>query len=285
MRPRSAGSSLISKRLLPLLADAAISIASPLSGTAAACVAAVTVSCGVAWVAAGCSCGCTLVSVGTPLVCGADRGLRRLGACEHDHARRRRLLRKRRRSHRTSVLPPRRAGRHAGWRSAAGCAALTGSRRSRLKPYWPGHRRKQPAPVRRPLRARPWRRATSLALHRSWQRRAQRRQPTVRGRVTTAASAVASCCGSDRRFRGCGGGLGRIGVRGGKRRLRPLHPLRLRRRVEAVIGHRCAGGNGCGSDRKRSRAAGGAGRWRRRCGRYLGRCDRNRDRNRRSLRR
>ena len=36
MRPSSAGSSLISKRLLPLLAVTAISIASPLSGTAAA---------------------------------------------------------------------------------------------------------------------------------------------------------------------------------------------------------------------------------------------------------
>ena len=44
MRPRSAGSSRISKRLLPLLADAAISIASPLKGTAAL-VAAVTVNC------------------------------------------------------------------------------------------------------------------------------------------------------------------------------------------------------------------------------------------------
>ena len=71
MRPSSAGSSLISKRLLPLFADTAISIASPLSGTAVACVAAVAVNCGTAWVAAGCSCGCTVVAAGTALVCEA----------------------------------------------------------------------------------------------------------------------------------------------------------------------------------------------------------------------
>ena len=43
MRPSSAGSSRISKRLLPFLADAAISIATPLSGTAVL-VAAVAVN-------------------------------------------------------------------------------------------------------------------------------------------------------------------------------------------------------------------------------------------------
>src|SRR5258705_8187852 len=67
MRPSSGGSSLISKRLLPLLADAAISIASPLSGTAA-WVAAVTVSCvvGVAVVAADESCCGTAVAACVP---------------------------------------------------------------------------------------------------------------------------------------------------------------------------------------------------------------------------
>ena len=43
MRPRSAGSSRISNRLLPLLTEAAISSASPLTGTAAF-VAAVTLN-------------------------------------------------------------------------------------------------------------------------------------------------------------------------------------------------------------------------------------------------
>src|ERR1700682_5087050 len=47
IRPRSAGSSRISKRLLPLFADAAISMARPLKGTAPL-VEAVTVNCDVA---------------------------------------------------------------------------------------------------------------------------------------------------------------------------------------------------------------------------------------------
>jgi hypothetical protein len=67
MRPSSAGSSRISKRVLPLWADAAISTANPLNGTAAPGVAAVTVGVGgAAWVVAAICCGnaaaCTLGS-------------------------------------------------------------------------------------------------------------------------------------------------------------------------------------------------------------------------------
>src|SRR5467141_982055 len=76
MRPRSAGSSLISKRLLPLFAETAISSASPLNGTAAF-VAAVTFNgpTGAAAAAAEWSCGwiapvaCAPMSVGSAAAC------------------------------------------------------------------------------------------------------------------------------------------------------------------------------------------------------------------------
>jgi hypothetical protein len=79
MRPRSAGSSLISKRLLPLFAETAISSASPLNGTAAF-VAAVTFNSptGVGAAAEEWSCGwiapvaCTPMSVGSAAACPAS---------------------------------------------------------------------------------------------------------------------------------------------------------------------------------------------------------------------
>src|SRR3984957_4140859 len=63
MRPRSAGSSRISKLLLPLLTEAAISTASPLSGTGAF-VAAVAVSVAADVVAGVASCGWIMPAVG-----------------------------------------------------------------------------------------------------------------------------------------------------------------------------------------------------------------------------
>lgn len=67
MRPRSAGSSRISKLLLPFLTEAAISSASPLNGTGAF-VAAVTLSdpVGATFVVAEGSCGPTAPSACTP---------------------------------------------------------------------------------------------------------------------------------------------------------------------------------------------------------------------------
>src|ERR1700733_11890677 len=66
MRPRSAGSSRISKLLLPLLTEAAISTASPLSGTGAF-VAAVAVSVAADVVVGVASCGWIMPAVGTPV--------------------------------------------------------------------------------------------------------------------------------------------------------------------------------------------------------------------------